>query len=381
MSDKQLVVITVNYLGEPMDSYIRELLTMFFSNFEKPYSDFRNLCHNELKENINTYFDGRKGSYSEQDFLFNILTIISNYYCSFWRFTEAQQFWQDILDIVVEWEQTNKIRIHKGSIFYFWSQVAILQGQFEKGFFLIHSSYEEDVLTHGNKLPGTPAFKTVSLDYSDKKNLLYGLVIEWAKDLEKFIDQYCNITGRTFSKDEFQAKFLNAPPSMDTLFLFTYILAKFFDFDRMPPMLSRGTFTSLYELNSIFDLALIIDNVIYSSLSKPDDNDWKFIKLANHLLIQSGLATDSKININHLVETLKGSEKDFEKTIQKLLDQQYIYSNHVSPTRIECDIALSYCLRNYSAHKIGSFAIIRDRFNEIRQSIFNVLFLAVQTLY
>ncbi len=381
MSDKQLVVITVYYLGEPMDSYIRELLLMFFSNFEKPYSDFRNLCHNELKENINTHFDGRKGSYSEQDHLFNNLAIIWRAYQDSGRVQEAQQFWQDILIIINEWEQSRKCRIHKGSLFYFWSQTAILQGELDKGFFLIHSAYEEDAISHNTNLPDTPAFKTISLDYSDKRNLFYNLVSKWAAYLDMFITRYRDISGRTFSINDFQTKFLNAPPSRDTLFLFTYILAKFSNFDEIPSIPTRGSFASLYELNSIFDLTLIIDNVISSSLSKPSIDDRKFLNLAGHLLIKSGLATDSKKNKLHLVEILKGSEVDFEKTIQKLLDQQYIYSDQVSPTRLECDIAIAYCLRNFSAHNIGSFAIVQDRFIEIRQSILNVLFLAVQTLY
>jgi hypothetical protein len=373
------IQLQVTPLGDPMDSYLQALFTDFFSEFHKPYPEFIKGCYQDLKTNIQFYFDSKIGNPPGQDYLFNNLTIIWKNYQGNGRLGEAQQFWEDILGIVRDWEMSRKQRIHKGSLFFFWSQTAILQGQFDKGFFLIHSAYEEDVLTHNNDFPATPAYKTVSLDYSDQGNFLFRLVEEWAMYLNGLIAKFPNLLSSVFTLEEFKTKFLYRPPSRDTLFSFTYILARFHDFDLLPTDLLRGNFTSLFEINILFDLVLVMDTVLYSTISNPGKEDWKFINLANRLLVRSGISTNSSLNQSHLGYINASKDSDFEGSLHQLLDQTIAYPDGISPSRLECDISIAYCLRNYSAHNIDSFPIISNRFTEIRQSIFNALFLAVQT--
>jgi hypothetical protein len=367
-------------LGDPMDSFLKVLFTKFFTEIPRPYPDFIRDLYKPLESNIYTYFDGKKNNPPGQDNLFNNLTIIWKSYQNNGRVGEAQQFWQDILNIVLGWERSRNSRIHKGSLFYFWSQTAILQGQLDKGFFLIHSAYEEDVLTRNNQLPGTPAFRTVSLDYSEKGNLLYGLVEAWANYLGILISTYQTHTGSKFTLDDFKAKFLNQPPSRDILFSFTYSLARFYDFDLLPSSILRGNFTSLFELNSLFDLVLVTDSVIYASVLTPARDDWKFINLASHVLVKSSISPDPGRNKDHFgyINSLK--DADFDKTINELLGQILVYPDGVKPSKLECDFGVVYCLRNYGAHNIGAFPIIRQRYKDIRQSVFNALFLAIETI-
>lgn len=376
-----VIKLDVTSLGEPMDSFLQILFTKFLSSFSKPYTEFMKESYDDLRANIISYFDSAIDDSTGHDSLFNNLTFIWINYHQNGRLGEAQLFWHDILNIVQEWENTRQKRIHKGSLFYFWSQTSILQGQFDKGFFLIHSAYEEDVLTHKNELPGTPAFKTVSLDYLAKDNLLYGLVEYWANYLKEFVDKYQKLSGSNFSLDDFRNRFLKKPPDRETLFSFTYTLARLFDLDtQIPPTIVTGNFASLFELNTLFDLVLVIDSIIYSSLVSPGPNDWGFKNLAKHLLIASGLKPDAGLTGTHLEEINTSSRNDFEGTLNLLLDQKIVYRDGSSPSRLECDIGLALCLRNFSAHKIGSFPVVRVRYNEIRQSLFNVLILAVETL-
>lgn len=377
----KVIRVDVTSLGEPMDSYLEAFFTKFFSTLSEPYPNFSKASYNELRKKIFSYFDSKINNLPGHDYLFNNLTIIWKIYQNNGRLGEAQQFWQDILIIVQEWEQTRCKRIHKGSLFYFWSQTAILQGQFDKGFFLIHSAYEEDVLTHKNVMPGTPAFKTVSLNYSAEDNFLYDLVKAWANYLSGFIETYHKLSGTMFSLDDFQNNFLNKPPDRETLFSFTYTLARFFDFDStIPPAIIKGSFASLFELNLLFDLVLVIDSLIYSSLVSPGPNDWGFKNLAKHLLLESGLRTDPGITRSYLQEIHDLSKINFVMTLTLLLDQTFVYKDGSSLSRLESDIGLALCLRNFSAHKIGSFPMVHERFKEIRQSLYNVLFLAVETL-
>ena len=368
-------------LGNETDEFLKDLFTRYFSDLARPYFEFRKGVYDDLRTKMHSYFDGKIDDPPGQDYLFNNLTVVWNTYQYYGRLGEAQSFWQDILNLVLEWEQTRQKRIHKGSLFYFWSQTAILQGQFDKGFFLIHSAYEEDILTIGKNLPDTPAFKTISLDYSNKNNLLYKLVEDWASFLSGFIKSYQTVSGKNFSLDDFQNKFLKNPPDRETLFSFTYTLARFFDFDtQIPPTMIKGSFVSLFELNTLFDLVLVIDSLIYSSLVAPGPNDWGFKNLAKHLLIETGLTTDAGLTRIHLEEINSSSRNDFETTLKLLLDQKFAYHDGSLPSRLESDIGIALCVRNYSAHKIGSFLTIRDRYSELRQSLFNVLFLATDTL-
>ncbi len=219
--------LPVTPLGDPIDSFMRELFTKFFNELDKEYPDFIRDCYKDLEANIHSYFDGKINNPPGRDHLFNNLTIIWKYYQNHGRVGEAQLFWQDILNIVLDWEQSRNSRIHKGSLFYFWSQSAILQGQLDKGFFLIHSAYEEDVRTSNTSdLLETPAFKTVSLDYTDQGNLLFGLVKAWANYLDGLISKYQTLTERQLTLDIFRAKFLNQPSNRDVLFSFTFALAR-----------------------------------------------------------------------------------------------------------------------------------------------------------
>lgn len=374
-----ILTLQVVPLGDPIDSFLKNLFTKFFNELSRPYSDFIGDCYKDLEATIQSYFDRKINNPPGQDNLFNNLTIIWKSYQNNGRVGEAQQFWQDILNIVLDWEHSRNSRIHKGSLFYFWSQTAILQGQLDKGFFLIHSAYEEDVLTNKNPLPGTPAFKTVSLDYSDKGNLLFGLVEAWANHLDGLIARYQTLTGSTFTLDIFRAKFLNQPPNGDVLLSFTYVLARFYEFDLLPSSILRGDFTSLYELNSLFDLVLITESVISTSISTQTRDDWKFINLVSHILVKSRISPDLARNRDHFRHINSMKDADFEKTFNDLLDQNFVYPDGVKPSRPECDLGVAYCLRNYSAHNIGSFPIIRQRYGDIRQSVFNVLFLAIET--
>lgn len=353
-------------LGEKIDKFFEEFLFDFFINLNSPYKLFMNAWYDKLHQIIYLYFDGKIGNPPGQDNLFNNLSVIWNIYQHNGRVSEAQDFWSDILSIVINWEESRQERIHKGSIFYFWSQTAILQGQLEKGFFLIHKAYEEDVITQANPLPDTPAFKTISLNYSDNRNLLFHLVKAWSNYLNNIILTFAEKNRRDFTLLDFTNEFLKNPPSRYMLFLFTYVLARFNDFDQLPAILKQGDFVSVIELDSLFDLILVVDKTIYQKIEHPGKDDWKFINLANYLLCRSGLSDERENNYKHLTEINKEKTENFESIVKSLLDRSFIFSDQDYPSELECDILLVYCLRNYGAHNIDSFPIIYERFEQIR---------------
>ncbi|MBI4928603.1 MAG: hypothetical protein HY835_12615 [Anaerolineae bacterium] len=380
LAGRNIPILGYTHLDDEMDEFFRNLYTHFFEKPDITYLEFIKRINGDLRDSIIGYLDRKRGNPPGRDFLFNNLSTIWYEYQKQGRVGEAQQFWDDFLKIVLEWERTRNERIHKGPIYYFWSQTAIFQGQLDKGFFLIHSAVEEDVLTHNSGKPGTPAYLTVSLNNLEKGNLLFNQVNSWANYLDQLISNYRGISNNKLTMDDLREKFLEKCPSRDNLYLFTYTVARFFDLDHIPPTAIKSNFASIYELNMLFDLVLVIDEVILSSIINPGKNDWKFSHLANHLLIESSISKDHALNITHLNNINSRQNRDFENTINELLKQKFKYDDKTFPSRLECDIAIAYCLRNHSAHSVNSYPIIYKRFTEIRQSILNVLFLSVEFL-
>lgn len=377
------VFIKYYLLNHPIDNYLKQLLKSFFSDVNIPYQDLRDLILYKLREQIHKYLDSKKGEPAGQDYLFNNLALIWRQYHGNGRVTEAQRLLNDVLNIVLEWEDLNKPhRVHKGSIYYFWSHTAILQDDLDKGFFLIHSAYEEDVLTHKNENPGTPATLTVSLNDLDKNNLLYMKVKDWVAFLNNYIESYRNDRRGLLTLNDFRSKFLFAPPSKDTLFTFTFTLARLHNLARIPQSALQGNFASLYLLDVLFSLVMVIHSQIHSKISAPTEEHRKFSNLAKHLLTNASIHCGSS-SIDNFLSTVN-SEKDrpnnFETTVEKLLNGTFRNPDSSIPSKMACDVGLAYCIRNYSAHNVDSFPIFIRRFLEICQSIFNVLFLAVEYL-
>ena len=136
--DGKTITLDVVALGDPMDSFLKGFYSKFFSEFEQPFNLFIKDCYQDLEANIYSYLDGKVGVPLGQDNLFTNLTIIWRNYQFKGRLGEAEDFWKHILNIILNWEGSRNSRIHKGSLYYFWSQTAISLGQLDKGFFLIH---------------------------------------------------------------------------------------------------------------------------------------------------------------------------------------------------------------------------------------------------
>jgi len=68
---------------------------------------------------------------------------------------------------------------------------------------------------------------------------------------------------------------------------------------------------------------------------------------------------------------------DFSTTLGDFLDSNSKYGL----TPIEDDIAIAYGFRNFGGHKIEDQSIIHQRFDEILQRVFDVLFYVVEKLY
>ncbi|HML40366.1 MAG TPA: hypothetical protein PKD23_06770 [Bellilinea sp.] len=379
-------IARIFFLDQESDAYFDELI----SQVDAALTQVKSLkilfeeIRKEFESNFYGYLDRNINKPPGRDYFINNLHIlVTGRYLNLGDLLGIQYFWSSIEDMVRRWEDTRNKRFHKGSIYFFASYPAFYLEQIDKAFFLLHKAYEEDVKTQGTPTPDTPAFKTVSIN-EDKGNALYGIVVNWANYLIELIDNYSLITNRKFSLYIFRDKFLKTPPSLDILFSFTHTLVKFHYFDLTKDFSSQGVFPNLYKLNMLFDLVLVLDRKILFHVPEQEKNKKKyFIELGPFLLNQASLISDSnryKTELVDLNDAIRKSSITFDKKVKDLLDHNYFYADGTKFSRLECDIALAYIIRNHSAHNIDSFPVIGERFIDIRQSIFNGLFLAVETL-
>ncbi|MFB0534490.1 MAG: hypothetical protein ACETWR_05870, partial [Anaerolineae bacterium] len=263
--------------------------------------------------------------------------------------------------------------IHKGTPFYFWGMAAISRGELDLGYALMHQALEEDIRTHNTDHPQTPAFAFAVLDYDNVNQAFRHWPLSLAEFLDGFLTSYCTSLNRTLQLDEFRTRFLVNPPSLDVVFLFAYTLGRFFLLDRGPDYALRSGFAGQLETNLLFDLILVIDATIRAH--NPGQRSFSM-----HAVFLSGQA---KLGLNQQMlqeQVNQAFESDFEAALTNLLDRGFRFRDGSSPSPIAADLAIAYGLRNYGAHNVSSMPAVWQRFLDMRQSLFNVLFLAVEVL-
>ena len=375
VNGKNIELRNYRNLDNATDQAFLQLITSFLSD---PDLDFGNLVNTylpPLESAMFDFFDKNVVDNSLQDGFFSNLTFIWRPYFDSGRFGEAQSFWMHILSKTREWEKKNGMRVHKGSALYFWAVTAILQGEIDKGFFLMHRAFEEDVITSNSDFPPTPAFMFVTLDFQDDRQFFYSYVVSLAELLDSFFTPYRVERVSHFALTDFRNRFLIQPPSIHAVFSFTHSLSKLWSLSLMPIDTLRSEFAGQYELNTLFDLVLLIDEAIRHK--DPDPNHNKYLDYAEYLGVQSGLDI-SRADLTYSNSEMK---KDFDKTMSDLIDGVFQFRDGKHRSMLSCALAISYCIRNHAAHNLSAFPSIWTRFVEIRQRIFNVLFLCVETLY
>jgi len=318
---------------------------------------------------------------TKQDFLFNNLTIISNVYLESQLFQSAELFWEMILQMVYKWEDSRRSRVHKGSIYYFLAHAALLNNEFDKGFFCIHKAYQEDCITHNKRNPNTPADKSVRFNVWSKKNYLYGFFRNLWDSLHQSLKRYNKENQGALLRTQLSKRFIINCPSEDLVISFTHTLSKIFQLVKLGPAITKSEFAGLYELNLLFDLVLIIDNYIFSKIpGSPNRVDWGFFRLMDKLLQEGSLEKNGKCRQMNLNSVDQSQKVNFDLTVGQLINNEYHFPRKKNITPLYIDICLCYCIRNFSAHNVHLTNTIANRFAEILQRVLNVFFFCVEKI-
>ena len=351
-------------LGDPLDGEFIALHSAFLSDQPANWQSIDNAAKQ--------FFDAHPTP-EDHDSYFNNFTLIWQDLLKNRRLEAAEQLWQRTVEPALDWERANPDRrIHKGTPYYFWGMTALLRGDLDAGYLIMHQGVKEDQLTHHHNAPDTPGYALVSLHAEKRNQLFLKWVLDHAAFLESLITAYNGARGRGLTMREFKRRFLDVPPAIDTIFLLSYTIARLRNLSTIPEYAASSQFAGILELNLLFDLTLVIDVAIKAK--RPNRN---FIHHAETLL---GIVGQPLTN-QELGQINASFNHDFDATMLAILDRTYALRSGVSLSPIQSDVALSYGLRNHGAHDVSSPTAVWNRFHEIENAIFRVLFTTVEYLY
>jgi hypothetical protein len=309
------------------------------------------------------------------DAYFGNFTLVWNHLLASGKFDEAETLWEMALAPALEVEKHQPGQeIHKGTPYYFWGMTAILRGDMDKGYALMHQAVEEDVLTTHTPIPNTPAYAFATLNWDDPDQAFGQWVFSQAKFLNEKQNRYSAIYSRPFTLEDFRKRFLSAPPSTENVFLFAYTVARLMRLGNAPEQTVRSRFAGQLFMSLFSDMLVIIEVALKSKNPKKGGS---FIHQAKYLSQKAG----APISVDRLKELNGIFNSDFNATLTALLDGSFTFPDKTTLSKLQSEIAVAYGLRNRAAHDISPTPVMWERFSEIVQSLFNVLFAMVDYVY
>jgi len=361
--------INLTELSPEMDQRFLDLHTSYITGQPINWQTFENAA--------TAFFESKRAEadrWGAHDHYFNNFTPIWNDMLTDRNFGAAEHIWELALEPAMKWENANTgERIHKGSPYYFRGMTALLAGDLDRGYLLMHQAVEEDKLTHRAHRPNTPGVAFVSLNYAEAKQAFREWVILQAQFIDGFVRQYSTNHKRRFSLEDFRVRFLSKPPSVEVIFSLAHTVARFMKLSQAAEHSKKNDFAGQLELNLLFDLTLVID----AAVAAKNVPAWKFIDHARKLIGAAG----KQIGKSKLEKINKAFQMDFDLTLTKLLDGTFEPMPGVPLTRFQSDVAITYGIRNRGAHKVVSAATVWQRFEELERILFGVLFAVIDHLY
>ena len=168
-------------------------------------------------------------------------------------------------------------------------------------------------------------------------------------------------------------RFIDTPPSIDTVFLLTYTIARLRKIAELPDHDTSSPFAGQLKINLLFDLTLVIGTAIAAKNSTQRN----FIDHAEHLLAETG----HQLTLQQLRDINAQFRTNFDAAPRAALDGTLTVPPHTALDRLQCDIALTYGVRNRGAHSIETAPTVCNRFDAVREALFRALFATIDYLY
>lgn len=346
----------------------------WFIDLYKAYFDKGTINLDEFNNQANQFFDTHKGNFTAHDDFFTNFTILWRNFVSLRDYGTGELVWERCVNLAHKWEEKNQAhRIHKGTPFYFWGMTAILRGDLDKGYALMHKALQEDILMQKNITPDTPSFSFVIADYSNK----YQAFGDWPRKQAEYISEkiklYNSKFDRKFSLDLFWKKLIRSDLDKSVIYQFTLYISKLYDRQRKPKYIYEGEFASQLLLDLLFNISLVIDSIIKTK----NPAEYRF---RDHILF-----VNKKIEMqftDQILNDLNGAFiNEFNQTLLELINGKYKISDEEFLLGIPSAYAITYGIRNHGAHNVTSAPAIWKYFSDIEISVFSMLFNVIENLY
>lgn len=339
----------------------------------------------QLEEICFKVFDAIKELYNQNkislaaftsSFVFERFTVLWNYYLEHERQMMGTKLWQHACRFTWKWEQTNNAKVHKGTPYFFLGANQLMQGNFDNAFLFIYNAMEEDkkYATHlgtPDVYKTMPAYLFSSLIADNPRNYLYPYVQDAKKKMDEFIQTHNTLLGKIFSYNDIDTKFLKNQTLEESKFFFAYNLFGMINHDIIDaPELRSNDFSKLKNLDVIFNLCLIIDEVM-----KQKTNE-KYISKSVPKICENHL---NEKEAYHIFKSLN-FENDFENAVNKCLSLNYSYNSRTTSKEVLI-LILSWGLRNYGGHNIETKQLFVDEYQNIVEKMMSALFITIEKLY
>lgn len=313
----------------------------------------------------------------EHGLFFNNFTPSWNHHRRSARWAQAEAVWEDSVAMALQWETQTGQRVHKGTPYYFWGMTAILRGDLDRGYSLIHKALEDDIHFSGTPQPDLPALALATLNADKLDQAFRPWVLAKAEILITQLTDYCAAYSRVLTFSDVNSRFLQKASVIYPVFILAYVLGRLRKMNEAPQSVFDGQFASQLHLNLLFDLALVVDGAIAIHNTPQAGGSKSFLDHAEALATKSGL----QVTRQELRQANKAANQNVEQALSKLLDGIF----QASPTNTlggkERDLAVTYVVRNQGGHGVGPIPVVQSRANEVYRSVFRTLFWVIETFY
>jgi|GEM_PF-2888307 len=379
--------------GQPLDQLIQPLLNQMRIQFDFGHPERTVVpLPEEVAKMMATIFDVVLQLNSDQNHClaahlatacFQVLTHFPNSFMQKGQYAVASSYWLEILSHVRDWESKHNVKIHKGHPYFFLAYAYLLSGDLDTGFVYAYNAIKDDEAL-GKECPQlgypekAPIYQT-TLMLDDHPNTMASLVRELRQNLERHIANYNAQFSRSFSIQNFDAKFLrNTSPDLKNLrYLFAFCFWSLTALrNKTSPEILLNDFSRLRNLNLVFNLCLIIDKLLEANpkvaQKKMGSNVMKICQ-DKGWLSQNEL---SQLESNYRMDV---SEDDPDVVLRTLLPMNVVVGSKSIP-REAIHYLIAWNLRNYGGHNITQQNSLVAQFDEIFQILVRCIMLSVDLL-
>jgi len=289
-------------------------------------------------------------------------------------------FWRQILDIVNNWQEHNDgVFIHKGTPYYFLAENYFLVGDLDSAFTYLHNALKIDEQTWQWEQEGhVGAYSLAKMIDAPYTQMNY-LTKEHRNQLSEFIRKFNSEFG-DLTIEEITNKFLKNEGKYHLIgyfFVFTFhsIIHHMHNLKLETP---ENYFSKLRSLDVIFNLCLIIDDILKNRFLEKCSDDDKYISNGIHEYCK-------KFNFNYMVFQKKWKQEgkfdriNPNKTIPILLEKKEKYEGNSLPKEVYTLMLAHYC-RNIGAHSLNENSFFVTHYQKIINELMMGLFLAIKSI-